>query len=78
MNRPITAAMLYDFVQCPHRVSMDLFGDRAKRDKVSAFVELLWDRGHAFEQEVIQGLSIPFTDLSAVSGDCHPGGHGTR
>jgi predicted RecB family nuclease len=68
MNRPITAAMLYDLVQCPHRMSMDLFGDPAKRDEVSAFVQLLWDRGHAYEQEVIQGLSIPFTDLSGVSG----------
>ncbi len=68
MTRPITAAMLYDFVQCPHRVSMDLFGDPSKRDKISAFVQLLWDRGHAYEQEVIQGLSIPFTDLSGLSG----------
>jgi predicted RecB family nuclease len=68
MNRSITAAMLYDFVRCPHRVSMDLFGDPSKQDKVSAFVQLLWDRGHAFEQEVIQGLSVPFTDLSGLSG----------
>jgi predicted RecB family nuclease len=68
MNRPITAAMLYDYVRCPHRVYMDLFGDPSKRDKVSAFVQLLWDRGHAYEQEVIQGLSIPFTDLSGLSG----------
>ena len=69
MNRPITAAMLYDYVRCPHRVCMDLFGDPSKRDKVSAFVQLLWDRGHAYEQEVIQGLSVPFTDLSGLSGD---------
>jgi len=68
MNRSITAAMLYDYVRCPHRVSQDLFGDPSKRDKVSAFVQLLWDRGYAYEQEVIQGLSIPFTDLSGLSG----------
>jgi predicted RecB family nuclease len=68
MNRSITAAMLYDYVRCPHRVSMDLFGDPSKRDKVSAFVQLLWDRGHDYEEEVIQGLSIPFTDLSGLSG----------
>jgi predicted RecB family nuclease len=47
---------------------MDMFGDPSKRDEISAFVQLLWDRGHAFEQEVIQGLSIPFTDLSGLSG----------
>jgi hypothetical protein len=28
----ITAAMLYDLVQCPHRVTINLFGDPAKRD----------------------------------------------
>jgi predicted RecB family nuclease len=68
MSRPITAAMLYDHVRCPHRVSMDLFGDPSKRDEISAFVQLLWDRGHDHEQQVIQGLSIPFTDLSGLSG----------
>jgi hypothetical protein len=35
---PITAAMLYDLVQCPHRPAMDLFGDPAKRDEVNATV----------------------------------------
>jgi hypothetical protein len=45
MSTPITAAMLYDLVQCPHRVTMDLFADPAFRDKVSPFVQLLWDKG---------------------------------
>ena len=27
----ITAAMLYDLVQCPHRPAMDLFGDLVLR-----------------------------------------------
>lgn len=65
----ITAAMLYDFVRCPHRVTLDLYGDPAKRDKISAFVQMLWDRGHAYEKEVIEGLQIPFTDLSGLSGE---------
>ena len=64
----ITAAMLYDFVRCPHRVYLDLYGDPAKRDEISAFVQMLWDRGHAYEKEVIEGLKIPFTDLSGLSG----------
>jgi len=68
MNTAITASMLYNYVQCPHRVSLDLFEDYAKRDPVSPFVQLLWDRGHAFEMEVIEGLSIPFTDLSGEAG----------
>ena len=32
MPTPITASMLYDLVACPHRVTMDLFGDPVERD----------------------------------------------
>ncbi len=71
MKRPnkITAAMLYDLVQCPHRPAMDLFGDPAKRDEVNPFVQLLWEKGTAFEHEVIDGLEIPILDLSPYAGD---------
>ena len=65
----ITAAMLYDLVQCPHRVSMDNFGDPTKRDNVSPFVQLLWDRGTSFEQQVIGRLKLPFLNLSIYSGE---------
>ena len=60
----ITAAMLYDLVECSHRPSMDLFANPSKRDKLSPFVQLLWEKGNAYEQEVIAGLDIPFLDLS--------------
>ena len=63
----ITAAMLYDLVECSHRPSMDLFADPSKRDKLSPFVQLLWEKGNAYEQEVIAGLDIPFLDLSPFS-----------
>jgi len=53
MKTSITASMLYDFVQCPHRVTMDLFEDFTKRDPINPFVQLLWEKGNAFEQEVI-------------------------
>jgi len=65
----ITAALLYDLVQCPHRPTMDLFGDASKRDEMDAFVQLLWEKGTAFEHEVIDGLELPFCDLSAYSGE---------
>ncbi len=65
----ITAAMLYDLVQCPHRPTMDLFGDPAKRDEVSPFVQLLWEKGTAYEKEVISNLGVPFVDLSIYAGD---------
>lgn len=56
MPAPVTAAMLYDLVQCTHRPAMDLFGDSAKRDEINAFVQLLWEKGTAFEHQVIDGL----------------------
>lgn len=65
----ITASMLYDYVACPHRVAMDLFADPSKRDEVSPFVQLLWERGFAHERDVIAALDMPFLDLSGVSGD---------
>jgi predicted RecB family nuclease len=67
---PITASVLYDLVNCPHRVTMDAFGNIAARDPVSAFVELLWKRGTEFEHEVIAGLAgkVPFTNLQRYAG----------
>ena len=61
--------MLYDLVACPHRVTMDLYGDPAKRDKANAFVELLWEKGSLYEREVIASLALPFLDLSIYAGD---------
>ena len=65
----ITASMLYDYVQCPQRVFLDLFGDPEKRDPVSAFVQLLWERGSAFERETIEKLKIPVANLRVFSAD---------
>ena len=63
----ITAAMLYDQVMCPHRPSMDLFANPMKRDKLSPFVQLLWEKGTAYEEEVIASLDIPFLDMMPYS-----------
>lgn len=67
MPSPITASMLYNLIQCPHRLCLDLHEDHSKRDPESKFVELLWEKGTLFEKEVISKLQIPFTDLSALS-----------
>ena len=48
---PITASLLYALVECPHRVWLDATEDPAKRDEVSPFIELLWERGSKFERE---------------------------
>lgn len=66
MPQPITASQLYSFLTCPHRVAMDAFGDPALKDEVSPFVQLLWERGTTYEREVIEGLHVPFLDLSTL------------
>ncbi len=66
---PVNASMLYDLVYCPHRVWMDLFADPKDRDDVSPFVQLLWERGTAHEDQVIAGISGTFVDLSHYHGD---------
>ena len=69
MTTPITASMLYDLVSCPHRVTMDLFADQAQRDEPNPFIQLLWEKGSIYEKKVIEGLEMPFTDLSMYAGD---------
>lgn len=68
MANAISASMLYDYVQCPHRLELDLFEDPSKRDPISPFVQLLWEKGTNFEKEVINNLDIPFLDLSQYAG----------
>lgn len=65
MRRPITASMLYNLSQCPHRLFLDVHGDPAGRDPESGFLRLLWEKGTEYEKSVIEGLHMPFTDLSA-------------
>jgi len=69
VTRPVTASLLYNHLQCPHRVFMDAFADPALRDPVSPFVQMLWERGTIFEKETIAGLGVPFTDLSWFQGE---------
>ncbi|MFC2069470.1 TM0106 family RecB-like putative nuclease [Chloroflexota bacterium] len=59
----ITASMLYNLVQCPHRLNLDLHQDPSKKDPESKFVQLLWENGNAFEQDVIEHLDVPFVNL---------------
>jgi predicted RecB family nuclease len=68
-SSPITASMLYSLVACPHRVSKDLFADPHERDEINPFIELLWEKGTLYEDEVIKGLKLPFLDLRSYAGD---------
>ncbi len=69
MSIQITASMLYNFVQCPHRLNLDVHEDPGKRNPESKFVQLLWEKGIDFEKQIIQRLTIPFIDLSAYKDD---------
>jgi predicted RecB family nuclease len=69
MNVRLTASQLYSHLTCPHRVAMDAAGDPALRDEVSAFVQLLWERGVAHERELIASLGAHCLDLSSLSGE---------
>ena len=66
---PVTGSILYNFIACPHRIHLDAAGDPSMRDEVSPFVAMLWERGTRYEREVIQGLSIRFTDLTEIDAD---------
>ncbi|MGD0232004.1 MAG: PD-(D/E)XK nuclease family protein, partial [Syntrophorhabdales bacterium] len=68
MSASITASMLYNLIQCPHRLSLDLHEDPSKKDAESKFVELLWEKGTLYEAEVISKLETPFAEFSGLSG----------
>lgn len=55
--------MLYNLVQCPHRLYLDLHQDPSQKDPESKFVQLLWENGNLFERDVIERLAIPFVNL---------------
>lgn len=61
----ISAKQLYDYVQCPHKVFMDAFGDAGEKDATSPFVELLWEQGLDHEEKVTAQLNVT-TDLKAA------------
>ena len=66
---PVTATILYDLVQCPHRVGKDLRADPMDRDEINPFIQLLWERGALHEKQTIERLGVPFLDLLPYVGD---------
>jgi len=68
MPKKLSANMLYNYVKCPHRFTLDLFGDYSKQDPISVFVKLLWEKGTDFEKQVVKSLEMPFLDLSSYTG----------
>ena len=68
MSKTITASILYNLVQCPKRVELDMFGDPEHLDEVNAFVEMLWRRGTLYEQEVMRSSGLVALELSHIEG----------
>ena len=59
----ITASILYNYIQCPHKVWRDKYGPQEERVKeTNPFVELLWERGVQHEKEVVKEIG-DFVDL---------------
>jgi len=65
----ITASILYNYIQCPHRVWRDIYGQKKEKIKeINPFVQLLWDKGVLYEKEIIKKIG-KFTDISHGSLD---------
>ena len=69
----ITASKLYDYLQCPHRVWRDEWGPQEEKStEPNPFVELLWERGVAYEKmrlalagEVVNIADLPYDERPA-------------
>jgi len=62
----ISATQIYDAVQCPHRVSLDLWANPNLRDDPNPFVELLWHQGVDHEEQIRTSLSVT-ADMSRIA-----------
>jgi uncharacterized protein len=63
----ITASLLYNYIQCPHRIWRDRYGPQEEKiQETNPFVQLLWDRGVQHENKIIKTLGA-FIDLSQGS-----------
>src|SRR5579872_801194 len=60
----VTASMLYNLLTCEHRPWMDLYAKPDLRDPVSPFVEMLWRRGVAHEEEAVAESGQQMLDIS--------------
>ena len=61
--------MLYDYIQCPHKVWRDIYGPKDEKIiETNPFVELLWQKGVIHEKKVVAKLG-KYIDLSKGSLD---------
>lgn len=64
----ITPSLLYDFLQCPHKVWRDVHGPREEFiEEENPFLRLLWERGIQHEADVVASFGFEFVDCSQGS-----------
>jgi len=57
--RMITASQRYAYVQFPHPVLLDEYGDLTRPDESDAFVELLWEQDVEQEAQIVGVVRNP-------------------
>lgn len=66
-SRVITAALLYSYMKCEHRVWRDVYGPQEGRlTETNPFVQLLWDRGVLHELRIVEQIGV-YNDMSQGS-----------
>ena len=61
----VTPSLLYDYLQCPHKVWRDVHGPKEEFvDEENAFLKLLWDRGVQHEAKIIASFAFDYVDCS--------------
>lgn len=66
-NRVITAALIYSYMKCKHRVWRDVHGPQEERlTETNPFVQLLWDRGVLHELRIVEQIGA-YEDMSQGS-----------
>ena len=64
----ITPSLLFDYMQCPHRVWRDAHGPKDEFEEGdNPFLKLLWERGIQHEADVIENFGFEFVDCSKGS-----------
>jgi predicted RecB family nuclease len=61
----VTPSLLYDYLQCPHKVWRDVHGPKDEFvDEDNPFLKLLWERGVRHEERIIASFGFEYVDCS--------------
>lgn len=61
----VTPSLLYDYLQCPHKVWRDVHGPKDEFvEEDNPFLKLLWERGVQHEAKIIGSFAFDYVDCS--------------